>query len=269
MINENIDIIIPPVWSGVYINTARLIKYSLEDNGFIVSITETANSVNTSLSIILGWNLLSKDLIPKHPFIIYQLEPLILPLWRNKINEKIDLFNKALSVWDYSESNVLYLNKSGIKAEIVKLGYHPEIEEVAHSEYPDYDVLFVGFLTERRKKIIDELNQFCCVSIHQRWGKDFSEALGRTKILLNLHQYEQLTPIEQPRVSYALNNRIFVLSESSADNPYSNLATCDYNDVKDNIMFYLHNAQERIDLGNTVFRNFMEINMANTLRNIL
>src|SRR4030095_319122 len=269
MTNDNIDIIIPSVWTGVYLNTARLIKYSLEDIGYIVTITEAAKSGNAGLSVILGWNLLSKDFIPKQPYIIYQLEPLILPFWREKRNEKAELFKKAEAIWDYSESNAVYLNKLGLNTDALKLGYHPKLEEVTHSPYHDYDVLFVGFLTERRKMVIEGLNQLCCVSVQQRWGKDFSEALGRTKILLNLHQYEQLTPIEQPRIFYALNNHTFILSESSLDNPYNNLPMCDLKNVIDNILHYLHNTAKRIELNNLVFANFKKINMVNNLQEVL
>ena len=73
-------------------------------------------------------------------------------------------------IWDYSELNACYLNGLGLKTEVVPLGYHPKLAEVSFCEYPDYDVLFVGFLTERRKKLIDELQKHCCVSIQPRWA---------------------------------------------------------------------------------------------------
>ena len=240
-----INIIIPPVWSGVYINIAKLLKYSLEDMGKEASIIEAGEIQNGDLSILLGWNLVPDEIVLKQPYNIYQLEPLGLPLWQDKLIHKIKLFQRAEKIWDYSESNTRYLNELGLKTEVVPLGYHKKLEEVTFSEFPDYDVLFVGFLTDRRKKIIDELQKHCCVSIQQRWGKDFSEALGRSKILLNIHQYDVPTPLEQPRIAYALNNGCFVLSEESIDKPYKNLVTCSYDSLINETLNYLHHPKLR------------------------
>ena len=89
-----------------------------------------------------------------------------------------------------------FLNQLGFQLEIVLLGYHSKLNEVSHSEFPDYDILFVGFITERRKRIIDQLQQHCCVSIQTRWGKGFLEPLGRSKTLLITHQDDVPTPLE-------------------------------------------------------------------------
>jgi len=254
-------IILPSVWSGVYYNTARLLKYSLEDIGKEASIIEAGEIQDGDLSILLGWNLVPDEMVLKQPYIIYQLEPLGLPLWQDKLIHKIKLFQRAEKIWDYSESNTRYLNELGLKTEVVPLGYHNKLEEVTFSEFPDYDVLFVGFLTDRRKKIIDELQKHCCVSIQQRWGKDFSEALGRSKILLNIHQYDVPTPLEQPRISYALNNHSFVVCESSVDSPYRNLITCSYNDITRTTLYFLHNQKERKEKNDILFQSFSEFKM--------
>jgi len=254
-------IILPSVWSGVYYNTARLLKYSLEDIGKEASIIEAGEIQNGNLSIVLGWNLIPDEIVLKQPYIIYQLEPLGLPLWQEKLIQKQKLFQHAEIIWDYSESNTRYLNDLGLKTEVVPLGYHKKLEEVTFSEFPDYDVLFVGFLTDRRKKIIDELQKHCCVSIQPRWGKDFSEALGRSKILLNIHQYDMPTPLEQPRISYALNNRCFIISEESIDNPYKNLVTCSYDNLVKEVLHYLHHIKLRNELKSQIFDSFKSFQM--------
>lgn len=261
MMNENINIILPPVWSGVYLNTARLLKYSLEDLEIDATIIEAGEIKSGELSIVLGWNLIPDEIFLKQPYIIYQLEPLILPMWKDKIVLKKKLFQNALSIWDYTEANAKYLKELGFNPEIVPLGYHSKLEEVSFSEFPDYDVLFVGFLTDRRKKIIEELQQHCCVSIQPRWGKDFKDALGRSKILLNIHQYDTPTPLEQPRISYALNNRCFVISETSIDNPYNNLAICTYANLIKETLYYLLHLKLRNEMNNLVFDYFTSYQM--------
>lgn len=74
---ERIDIIIPPVWTGVYINIARLLKYSIEDLGLKTSICEVGEIREGELSLILGWHLIPDEILFEKPYIIYQLEPLI------------------------------------------------------------------------------------------------------------------------------------------------------------------------------------------------
>jgi hypothetical protein len=266
---NKIDILLPPAWSGVYLNTARLLKYSLEDNGMEATIIVAGEIQNTRLSIVLGWNLIPNEVILKKPYVIYQLEPLVLPVWQDKLKQKKYLFENALAIWDYSEVNIKLLHGMGFLADKAPLGYHPKLEEVSVAEFQDYDVLFVGFLTERRKKIIEELQQHCCVSVQPRWGIDFLDALGRSKILLNLHQYEVPTPIEQPRISYALNNHAHVISENSTDNPYKNLITCDYENIITTVLKFLYHPVERAEIKDKVFNNFKEIRMESIVSHCL
>ena len=261
----NINIVIPPVWTGVYINTARLLKYSIEDLGLNVSICEVGEMRNGEFSIILGWHLIPDDILFEKPYIIYQLEPLILSQWRDKMRQKIKLFQNAEAVWDYSEANKEFLGQSGFQPEIVPLGYHRKLNDVNQAEYPDHDVLFVGFMTERRKRIINELSKYCCVSVKPRWGKDFADALRRSKILLNIHQYDMPTPLEQPRISYALNNRSFVISEVSVDFPYKNLVVCDSTDIVKTVKEYLYSPINRSEIKSKVLRNFKETSMIHFL----
>jgi hypothetical protein len=255
------NIIIPPVWSGVFYNTARLLKYSLEENGIKSDIREADDINNTDFSIVLGWNLMTKNISFKQPYIIYQLEPLCLEHWRQNLNSRLSLFEHAFAIWDYSSQNQKYLEAYGLKSQVIPLGYHPKLQEIEPEEYADFDVLFVGFLTERRQKILEELNNHCCVSVQPRWGTDFRKALGRSKILLNIHQYDIATPLEQPRIAYALNNKCFVLSEESLDNPYEHLMTCTYENLATQILHFLHQPKLRNEVKNQVFESFKQFCM--------
>lgn len=264
-----IEIVLPPVWSAVYLNTARLLKYSLEEMGDEVFIVEAGEQQSGRLSIVLGWNLIPDDVHLKQPYIIYQLEPMDLPLWQEKLRQKITLFHHAEMIWDYSILNAQHFKVIGLNTRVLPLGYHPGLNVVSHSEFPDYDVLFVGFLTERRKKVIDELQKYCCVSVQPRWGNDFTEAIGRSKIMLNIHQYDMPTPLEQPRISYALNNQAFVLSETSADNPYKCLVSCSYEKLVATTIYFLKNRKERIKKSNLLFRSFSEFKMTSSLNGLM
>lgn len=263
------NIILPPVWSGVYVNTARLLQYSLKDLGFQAQIICAGEAEEGDISILLGWHLNPENIKFARPYIIYQLEPLIIPFWQTKLTKKSDLFENAVFIWDYAPSNARFYTELGITSSTVPLGYHSKLQEAIHTPTPDFDVLFVGFLTERRKQVLDEMQHHCCVSIQPRWGKDFTEALGRSKILLNIHQYDLPTPIEQPRIAYALNNTTLVISENDINNPYQELICCNYADLISTVLYYLHNpliSQKQRSLQYQAFRSFK---MTEVLRNIL
>ena len=269
MTEEKVNIILPPVWAGIYLNIARLLKLALKDLKIEAAIIEAGEIQDARFSIVLGWNLIPDEYIPDQPYVVYQLEPLVLPLWQEKITGKIRLFGKALAIWDYAEANIRYLAELGLKAEIVPLGYHPGLEDVTYNEIPDFDVLFVGFLTERRHKLIEQLQQQCCVAIQPRWGKDFPDALGRSKILLNIHQYDEQTPLEQPRISYALNNHSFVISEASADNPYPMLISCNYAEIIAAVLKFLYDPLKRLEMRQFGYDNFKKNEMKNIIQNCL
>ncbi|MDA3835611.1 MAG: hypothetical protein PF495_19740, partial [Spirochaetales bacterium] len=108
------------------------------------NIIETGTDSKAELSIVLGWNLIPDEIVLNQPYIIYQLEPLVLPLWQEKLTKKRELFKKALSIWDYSEVNSEYMNRLGLTAEVIPLGYHSKLEEVIPHKFSDFDVLFVG-----------------------------------------------------------------------------------------------------------------------------
>lgn len=133
--------------------------------------------------------------------------------------------------------------------------------KIKHTEFTNFNVLFVGFLTERRQKILEEFNKHCCVSVQPRWGNDFSKALGRSKILLNIHQYDIPTPLEQLRISYAINNNCFVLSKKSLDSPYRDLEISTYDNLSAQILYFLHNSKLRNEVNRQVFDSFKELCM--------
>ena len=243
--NASISILLPPVWSSVFVSTALLLRHSLNDLGIEATISEATESSKGDLAIVLGWNMIPSGFELSQPYIVYQLEPLSFPMWQEKAEERITLFRKALCVWDYAEPNMGYWKQRGFSAELVPIGFHEEMMEPPGPELPDFDVLFVGFVTERRKRILERLQQLCSVSVQPLWGKDFVQALGRSKLLLNIHQYDIPTPVEQPRISYALNNGAMVISEEGADKPYAKLVSCSYQGLIENVMHYLYQPAER------------------------
>jgi hypothetical protein len=84
----------------------------------------------------------------------------------------------------------------------------------------DIDVLFYGSLNERRGAILDELRRLGVkvVSLFDVYGAERDEAIGRAKIVLNVHFYEAAI-FESVRVSFLLANGACVLSEGDERDP--------------------------------------------------
>jgi hypothetical protein len=89
-----------------------------------------------------------REIIPDHPYIVYQTEDLELP---NKLNtEYLRLLNNAIKIYDYSELNQS-INNSKFKP------FLPNLNSTQSREEKEIDVLFYGLMTSRRKQIIDSL----------------------------------------------------------------------------------------------------------------
>jgi hypothetical protein len=151
--------------------------------------------------------------------ILYQTEVLDSP-WMS--NGYLNLLRKH-RVLDYDEKNVEWLKANGVDATHCPIGYHrsmtwltmkPEAER-------DIDVLFYGSLTPRREPILAAIQATglnCRWIGHDEWDKT-DDAITRSKIVLNIHAYEN-SPFEIFRVSYLLANGVFVLSEGFAETHY-------------------------------------------------
>ena len=69
--------------------------------------------------------------------------------------------------------------------------------------------------------------------------------IARSKVVLNIHQYPAQI-MEQPRVSYLLNNRRFVVSEEAVVNPYAGvLTTAPFDGLVDCCLRYLNDPAGR------------------------
>jgi len=122
---------------------------------------------------------------------------------------------RRFRVWDFSNRNIEYLHRSNIApgACHVPIGYVPQLSRIK-SIPEDIDVLFFGVLTDRRKRLLDQLaerglNVRCLVGV---FGEERDRWIARSKVVLNVHAstgglYEHL------RVLYLLANRKAVVTE--------------------------------------------------------
>jgi len=134
----------------------------------------------------------------------------------------IGFLRRAPHVWDYSPANLQVLAALGCPgAHFIPLGYSPQLDRIQPAPVKDIGVLFYGAINPRRQEIISQLAApgIDIRAAHPAYGQTRDRLIARSKILLNIHQFDT-SHLEQVRISYLLNNRCFVISESADINPY-------------------------------------------------
>lgn len=157
---------------------------------------------------------------PDHPLppnaIIYNAEQVLTgKFWKR-------LSRVRNPIWDFSKTHVEWFRARGVQAVHVPFGYLEGAREIPKlaSEEEDIDVLFYGWLNERRKRVLDELEQ---AGLHVRnlfglYGEDRDRVIARSKVVLNLHYYEGAV-LEMVRLSHLLQSGRCVVTESGGADP--------------------------------------------------
>ncbi|KFN02645.1 glycosyltransferase family 1 protein [Bacillus clarus] len=251
---------------GSFIDVARALKWKLEQREQKVIISETLleNAKNT---VVFGAHtcVYNPESLPKDA-IIYNLEQLYdgspyahsiyLMILKNRV------------IWDYSSQNIEWLKKKGVGKEIkhVRMNYAPTLEikrEAFDNEISeDIDVLFIGALNERRQAILDGLKEVApnlnIVFKDNAWGIPRNELIARAKIILNIHFY--LTGIlEAPRISQAVANHKFIISESSNaqdEAEWPGIVFTPHEKIVEMVMKYIELPEERTKLAEKAYYHF-------------
>jgi len=140
-------------------------------------------------------NKREKFVIPYKKFFLFQIEQL-----NNSNVSKINsidnikyLLYDCCECYDYSEVNLKYYPED-FKNKVVLV--KPFISKMYNCECniadKCYDILFIGALNERRKKILNDLNEsgFNLKVESSLYGEKLKDTLAKTKIVLNLHYYD-------------------------------------------------------------------------------
>lgn len=174
-----------------------------------------------ALNILFGYQFVRE--VPRDcRYIVYQLEQLPAvheACWSPLAGHAA----RAVAIWDYDQVNVVFMKDRGIRnVRLVPLGYHEDLERIEPRE-PDIDILFYGWVNDRRRTILDSLGRRCTVKVLEScYGDDRHEWIARSKIVLNIHYYPASRILEQTRVAYLLNNGRTVVSEASTGHPLAN-----------------------------------------------
>lgn len=130
---------------------------------------------------------------------------------------------KSHVVWDYAQANVERLRRTGIhRAVLCSLGYIPSMStiEALSEDEEDIDVLFMGSVNARRRKILNDLAEagLNVVRLFGSYGTERDAYIARSKVCLNAHYYENGV-FEIFRCSHLFANRKCVVSESGGQDP--------------------------------------------------
>jgi hypothetical protein len=203
----------------LFYELAETLLYGLRELGYEASMATNRLS-ETSTNIVLGAGLITEAMtriIPRGS-IFYNTE---------RVGSEQDPWISAVlaelafncEIWDISRRNVDALNLLGISASFVPIGYVPQLSRIRNEDDKDIDVLFHGYLNERRLHILEELCgtglRICALSNCFGYFRD--SLVSRSKVELNMHFCYPPNILEIMRVSYLLANKKAVVAEINED----------------------------------------------------
>jgi hypothetical protein len=219
-----------------------------------------------SMDLWIGfWNGTPARYFPRH-YIFFNAEPLGVTKWREN-RAWFDVMRGAVEVWDYNRANAQYVEPLGVRYRHVPFGYAPYYESSFQENTrgrrleQGIDVLFVGEVSERRRRILEALSK-TGVSVRvispdsPVYGGDLDLLLASAKIVLGIHYFEEpgAQIADLARLDHLLSNRLFVIHERPAairaDAEFErNVTTCDYAQIVDTCLHYLGRPEARSGLA--------------------
>jgi hypothetical protein len=253
-------------YSNAFNEVAETLAYGLIALGHEVSHKKNG-FLSGAQNIVLGPQFVTATTEFPEGTILYNLEPI-------GANPRM-LMSPELSghntVWDYSPQNVLYWRDHGIDAKYVPIGYVRELTRIMPAPRPDIDVLFYGSLNARRAKVLATLQEKLGprVTVMQEFGSLRDSAIGRSRVVLNMHYHDSPKLFEWVRVSYLLANMKAVVSEESDDFPLALLGavrSVPYDRLADACLDLLEDTEERLCYQERGFHLFSKIREADVLK---
>lgn len=172
-----------------------------------------ASGYNDSLYFVLCPHVFKT--LPKN-YLAFQFEqlPVISRYWKKSYQK---ILSDAIAVVDYSLMNLKFLVEHGIPKE--KLFYLPIFAQVQQSSSDEYehDVLFYGYLNDRRMKILEALSSDFNIYIADNlFGEQMHEAIRKSKVILNIHSHDD-GMVESTRLFECLSMNKLIVSETGID----------------------------------------------------
>ncbi len=227
-----------------------------------------SNPAYNQTVFVLGYNVL-KDLTevrqkyPGYRIIIYQLEQLFEGShWVNR--HSYEMLKQAHEIWDYDYANIQWMRQNyRLDAKFVPMLYTKSLQVIPPNPNPDIDILFYGYLHERRAKLVFYLQQklagrYKLFDLYGVWGQELDSYIARSKIILNVHGSETAKQ-EQVRMFYPVLNSRCVVSEKSEYNYLGNsIVELPYDRIGDGVISLLGSGKWQ-DYTRTAATNYKQI----------
>jgi hypothetical protein len=177
--------------------------------------------------IALGGELPTRELLDRTIFVCGE-QP-----GSSHFEENIELAPLAGAVFDFSRWSIREFNQRGVAAEHFQLGYSPLWDHFEPGRERDIDVLFMGCHSDRRSEYLarygdslwrwrtqitltDNSAPNWAPSARFLSGAEKWDALGRARVLINIHQ-GSAPYFEWQRIVQTIANGCVVVTEHSAD----------------------------------------------------
>jgi len=172
--------------------------------------------------------------LPKNKYFLYQIEQLNQNEYPYQSVEVIrDQILNSIYTFDYSLTNFnLYPNNLKHKVKLLK----PFINKIDNNNLDKtIDILFIGSLNDRRRKIIDILKKknYKIEVVEKTFGDELINLIKKSKIVLNIHYYQNAI-LELFRIHDILPYTYTILSEEPGDGDPEKLVE----KYKDNVKFF-------------------------------
>jgi Methyltransferase domain len=196
------------------------LAWSLTALGHEAIVSESAFAQGPVTNIVFCAELLPPNSPIPADAIIFNLEQPSHPAMEN-----IRKLAAGHTVWDYSSINVANWKSWGFDVRHVPIGYTPNLTRIPKAVSQDIDVLFYGWLTERRAKLGNALTAagLRIVFTDCSYGGSRDQLISRSKVCLNV-AHDGRTQFNIVRVSFLAANHKCVISETASDmDSYSRL----------------------------------------------
>lgn len=146
-------------------------------------------------------------------YIIYQLTQLETNLRNDKI---FSMISESLFTMDYSKANIEFYPDEFLKSILyLPLPISKIVEKKIIFSKCKYDILFLGTITDRRKKILNNLISRYKSQIHIKtniFGPELFEIIKKSKIIINIHEYSN-SLLETSRINEVIVFDKIIISE--------------------------------------------------------
>jgi len=192
---------------NVIINcTDNLSEYKLKDDGFIFMITPQHYYNRKNMTYL-------ENVTRNGKCIFYFMEQVSARINDTKYSEQyMDLtkvlIESSIISFDYNKDNLQYFDN-------IHYSPPPIITNNVKSG-KIYDILFIGIVNDdtRRKYILDSLKRFFKIKIvYDKTGQELTKIINQSKVVLNLHYYNENTLLEEVRLNEIINSDTHILSE--------------------------------------------------------